>query len=107
MDQDKVLRDLAARVNQLEREVFGRKQNRRGTGKALGSKGPTMGIRQLVSRGYFAERKKLSEVRSALAKNGYHYSVQAVDIALRRLGKRNGPLVLLKEAGRNLYVNRK
>jgi hypothetical protein len=31
----------------------------------------------------------------------------AVHIALRRLANRSGPLAMLKEGGRNVYVNRK
>jgi hypothetical protein len=61
----------------------------------------------LISEGFFTRKKHLAEVRTALSKKDYHYSIQVIDTALRRLGKRRGPLVVLKEGGQNVYVNRR
>jgi len=39
--------------------------------------------------------------------NGYHYSRQAVQMPLTRLSTVGGPLVALKDKGKNVYVKRK
>jgi len=69
--------------------------------------GPRGGIRLLMDKGFFNEKRPLGAVRAAFAENGYHYSRQSVHEALAFLSKPTGPLVALKEGGVKIYVNRK
>lgn len=104
---DKTIRKIEGRLNRLEEVVFGREAKRRPKPTASKFSGAAGGIRLIVSKNFFAHKRTLADVRAALAKNGYHYSSQAVDMAVRRLATRKGPLMVLKEDASNLYVNRK
>lgn len=103
---------IIRRLKKLEQAVFsGKFKKVKSTGvdvKEFG--GTTGGVRLLISRGFFKMKKNLSEIRAELEKHGYHYSSQAIDMALRRLSKLKGPLVVLRQ-GRNkrnkLYCERK
>jgi hypothetical protein len=108
------LKQIGKRLERLEDAVFGRagRNKARGDSKARQSKEPhfsgaTGGVRFLISKGYFKTKLSLSEVRTALSKNGYHYSKQAVHGALINLSPKGGPLVSLQEGGRKVYVERK
>jgi hypothetical protein len=104
MDQP-FMRSTDERLTRLEAAVFG--------GKGASTKarhaevGPTGGLRTLITQGFFKSKRNLADSRAALEKNDYHYSAQAVDMALKRLSKRDGPLVSFKEGGKKLYAKRK
>src|SRR2546430_948961 len=61
----------------------------------------------LKEEGFFKRKQGLAEVRTTLSENGYHYSRQAVHVALNNLTRKGGPLVSLEESGRKVYVERK
>jgi hypothetical protein len=100
---------LEARVERLEAAVFGRDQKTKRSVETTTSdfSGPTGGVRFLVSKGFFGKKKTFAEVRTALADNDYHYSAQAVQMALNRLAGGRGPLVSLKQDGKKVYAKRK
>ena len=104
---EKPIKALERRVARLEDAVFGKKPTSIPKTKKERYSGATGGVRFLISKDFFNEKRKLRQVRDALAKNGYHWSRQAVDMALRGLASRKGPLTLLKEGGRNVFVRRK
>jgi len=93
------------RLRRLEEAVFGRK--RASTKVRHTDVGPTGGLRTLIAQGFFKSKRNLADSRAALEKNDYHYSAQAVDMALKRLSKRDGPLVSFKQGGKKLYAKRK
>jgi hypothetical protein len=102
---EKIIKQLESRIERLEREVFGSgKKPVKKQGAAPGFKGATGGIRLLISKNFFVEKRAFGEVRKALEKNGYHYTPQAVQMALTGLSARKGPLVALKKKGKKLYV---
>lgn len=103
---DKTMKDLFARLDRLEKAVFGDKFTVPEKKSGRKRKGPAQGIRVLIEEGCFSKKQRLSDVITLSAK-GYHYSTQAIDTALRRLASRKGPLVVLKGSGLNTYVNRK
>lgn len=77
-------------------------------GKAEDFKGITGGVRLLISRGFFKNKKRtFGEIRKDLNKNGYYSSLQAIQTALDQLSGPKGPLVKIKERGKNYYVERK
>lgn len=102
---------IEVRVDELEAAVF-RKQARAAKVRAAGSgrtapSGPSSGVRHLIEKGFFESKRSLREVREALAELGYHYSPQAVDMAIKRMCGRGGPLVCLQEKGKRVFANRK
>ena len=105
---DKIIKQLASRIERLEREVFGRgKKVIQKTDAAPSFRGATGGVRLLISKNCFSGKKTFGEVRKALEGNGYYSSAQAVQMALTGLSGRKGPLVSLKEDGKKVYVVRK
>lgn len=98
------LAELILRIEKLERAVF---SVPRSTLPKKSFKGATGGIRFLVENNFFARRRLFSEVESELEKHGYHYSKQAIQMPLTRLSSAKGPLVTLRQKGRNVYVKRK
>jgi len=109
-----ILKNIDKRLKRLEAAVFGanHKLEAGGRSKTRQSKkstfsGPTGGIRLLISKGFFKRKQGLAEVRTTLSENGYHYSRQAVHVALNNLTRKGGPLVSLEESGRKVYVERK
>lgn len=104
---DKTVINIISRLERLETAVFGDQGSRVKKPSQDHFRGATGGIRLLISKNLFNSKRALREIRSALAENGYHYSRQAVNMALKGLAARTGPLTLIKEGGRNLYVNRK
>jgi len=101
------LKEIIKRLERLEKAVFSKDSKPSPKPASSSFSGATGGVRLLISKSFFSKGKTLGEVRSALAENGYHYSRQAVDMALKGLAKRKGPLVILKVRGGNSYVNRK
>lgn len=105
---DKRLKKIEDRLACLEKAVFSKKSKtvRQKTAEDDFS-GATGGIRFLISKGFFGDKRVIGEIRSALEKNGYHYSGPAVQMACKRLSKRSGPLTALQEGGRKVYVRSK
>jgi hypothetical protein len=71
-------RVLVARIEALERAVFGAsaKQSAKpkaGASPAKNFKGATGGLRLIISKGFFDRRRKFSEIEGELNKQGYHY----------------------------------
>ena len=105
-------KELVARIEALERAVFGANTKPVAKAKATASpvgdfKGATGGLRLLVSKGFFDRRRKFSEIESELNKQGYHYSKQAIQTPLNRLSAQSGPPVGLKQEGHKVYAKRK
>lgn len=104
-------KELVARVEKLERAVFGSHSSVELQTKPRSSprKGPTGGVVMLIEKKFFdpPHRRGLKEVVDALVEIGKIYSPQAVDMALRRLSNPHGPLVRLKEGSRGRYSARK
>ena len=112
--EDANLKILEQRITRLEKTIFGHKGNfkvgsdsKGRQSKEPGFSGATGGVRFLISKRHFKKKLGLSEVRATLAKHEYHYSAQAVQMALNRLTRKDGPLVALREGGRKVYVERK
>ena len=101
------MKSAEERLTRLEAAVFGPKQDRAKARGCEAETGPTGGLRTLIAQGFFKSKRGLSDSRTALGKQDYHYSAQAVDMALKRLSKRDGPLVSFKESGKKLYAKRK
>lgn len=100
---------IEQRIARLENAVFGQKgKTKTGTEpKSSDFSGATGGVRVLISKGFFKKKQGLAEVRTTLSDNGYHYSRQAVHVALNNLASKGGLLVFLQEGGRKVYVERK
>jgi len=107
------LEDLLRRVEALERAVLGtgtaKAKKRKANAPASGEDfdGATGGVRRLIAEGFFNSRRSFAEVEKAMQDGGYHYSKPAVQMPLGRLSKVGGPLVALKDKGKNVYVKRK
>lgn len=99
------MKSIEERLTRLEAAVLGHKGA--STKVRHADVGPTGGLRALVEQGFFKSKRNLADSRGALEKSDYHYSAQAVDMALKRLSKRDGPLVSFKEGGKKLYAKRK
>jgi hypothetical protein len=98
---------IEQRLTRLEKAVFAGKEKPAKKKAAKDFGGATGGIRFLISKNAFKKKRGLAEVRTALSDEGYHYSRQAVHIALNNLASKGGPLVSLQEGGRKVYVERK
>ena len=110
---DRDLKDILQRIEKLEKVVLagskGRASKKLLTEKESEEKftGPTGGIRLLATKGFFTAKRGLADVKNELEKNGYHYSIQAVQVGLSRLSKPGGPLVSIREDKRKKYAKRK
>ncbi len=110
MEIGRRIEELENRVAALEKAIFVRNDVPVPLSlekKSGGQKGPSVGLRILVSNGFFESKRDLGDVREALADIGYLYSRQAVDMALKRFSQREGVLVSLKESGQKFYALRK
>lgn len=109
MKIEEQIREILDRISLLEKAIFvGEVRLRRK--KISGEKftGIAGGIRFLIlEKKFFKTKKTLSDIKSALAANGYHSSIQAVQTALNRLSKPGGLLVGFKEHGKKVYAERK
>ena len=105
------LEDLLRRVEALERAVLGggkeKKAKVASSPKAGNFGGATGGVRFIFSEGFFDRRQVFAAIEKKLQDNGYHYSKQAIHMALTRLSAKGGPLVALKDKGKKVYVKRK
>jgi hypothetical protein len=110
MEINTKIEQLESRITVLEEVVLSRKTKPTPftvDDKPGAQKGPSAGLRVLVGDGYFETKHDLADVREALARIGFLYSRQAVDMALKRFSQRDGALVALKEAGRKFYALRR
>jgi hypothetical protein len=111
MKKDIDLQELVRRVEILERAVMGDEKPRNGKPNASAKMGnfdgATGGVRFVFSKGFFDGRQVFAAVEKELQDNGYHYSKQAIQMALTRLSAKGGPLVALKDKGKKVYVKRK
>jgi len=103
----KDIQAISKRLERLEKVILSNGSARSQLKKNEDFAGATGGIRFLISEGFLEVKRSLSEIRGALEKNGYNYSIQAAQSALNRLSKAVGPLVSLKESGKKVYVKRK
>jgi len=107
------LDDLLRRVEVLERAVLGtatakvKKPKARAPVSTANFDGATGGVRFLISKNFFSARRVFSEIEKGLQDDSYHYSKQAIQMALTRLSAKGGPLVALKDKGKKVYVKRK
>lgn len=69
--------------------------------------GATGGIRLLISKGFFKQRRQFAEIKSTLQADGYLYSKQAFQNAVARLAKVGGPLTAIKQGKNKVYAERK
>lgn len=109
MQTDKNIQDLTARIEKLERAVFGQEKDKHKAkdGKDQHFSGATGGLRLLISKDFFDRKRAFSEIGAELLKHGYHYSKQAIQTPLNRLSKTGGTLVGFKEKGKKVYARRK
>lgn len=115
MDDELTLEEVSERLKKLEHEVFEIKKRRfvedfkKDTEKLKENEfsGATGGVRFLLSEKFFDHKRSLADVRDKLTEHGYHYSLQAVQMAVNRLSKSSGPLVTFKEGGKKQYAKRK
>jgi hypothetical protein len=91
-------------VSKLERAVFAASAVKPAK---VAFKGATGGLRFLLSKGLFDQRRFFSEIETELQKEGYHYSKQAIQTPLNRLSLSGGPLVGLRQKGKKVYAKRK
>lgn len=105
MNIEKTLNDLLLRVKKLEQATFGRQEARTAAPKDF--KGATGGLRFLISKGFFDQKRVFSQIEMELEKRGYHYSKQAIQTPLNNLSKKGGPLVGFKMKGKKAYAKRK
>lgn len=106
---DRNIEDLKNRVERLERAVFEQSTRSVQVRKATSKGGPTAGILNLITDGFFnaPKRKSLKEVMTALVQHGKDYSSQAVHIALQRMSRgKRAVLVKHKSTTGTNYVKR-
>lgn len=107
MDTTQDLKNLKARVEKLEKAVFGNARRKPEVKNPNEFKGATGGLRFLISKGFFNRKRDFGEIRKELEGNDYNYSHQAVQTPLNNLSKHGGPLVGLKKGGKKVYAKRK
>lgn len=100
--------NLEARIERLEKAVFGPKAKKVSTPAQQGDfTGPKGGVLLLISKGYLGKRRTARDVMAELEKNDYYYRIQVVQTTLNRLSSPKGPLTALKVASQKVYVKRK
>jgi len=111
METSERIDQIEARLAQVEAVVL---SGRFRTAKSAGNKsartkptGPSAGVRILIEQRFFQAKRGLGDVRKGLSDLGYLYSAQAIDMALKRMSGRSGPLVVVREKGKNYYAERK
>jgi hypothetical protein len=105
--EKEAIKNIISRLAKLEKAVFGEKTGQIERAKNKKFVGPIGGLRLSISKKFFDEKRGLNDTKNDLARNGYYYSIQAVQMALSRLSKAGGPLVSFKENGKKVYVKRK
>jgi hypothetical protein len=95
---DKKLESLDARISDLERILSSSKRTK--TVVTESSKGPTNAILKLVQEGFLDVPKPVKEIEQELKRQGYYYSLQAIDATLRRM---NVSMVLTRTGKRGQW----
>lgn len=103
----KKLKDHENRIRALEGGSSRSEERSDRDKKDINYSGATGGIRFLIKSGFLDTKRNQKDIRKKLTDENYHYSSQAVYEALQILSKSNGPLVVLKEKGKKVYVKRK
>lgn len=105
---DKTIKSVLARLDKLEKAVFGSGKKKVVVKKQEDFSGPKGGVLFLLTKGFLNKRKTASEVHAELQKNDYHYQLKVVRTALDRMSKgRNGLLTSLLHSGKKVYAKRK
>lgn len=107
---DKELKLIVERIAKLEEAIFGSTKKtplRKPISVDKRFTGISGGIRFLVTRDFFNNKRSLSDIRDELGKYGYYSSIQAVQTALNRFSRPGGILVAFKEGGKKVYAKRK
>jgi hypothetical protein len=116
MDIEKEIKEIKAALLRIEQRLGATTGTKRKEGLAPSApqsadlddfSGAIGGIRLLVSKGFFKQRRSMGEVIQALSDEGYLYSKQAFQIAVTRLSKTGGPLTAVKQGKKKTYADRK
>jgi len=83
MTASKKIKELESRIEKLEKIVMGSKIKKT-TKEILEYKGLTGGLNLMMDGGFFKKPVLVTEVLDELKREGYFYSLQAVDTILRR-----------------------
>jgi len=82
MDVDKQI-DIEKRIKKLEEAVFGKQQKQIVSKKEESYKGPSGGLKLLISESFFNVPRSFKEFHSELQKKAYHYNEKTTEKALR------------------------
>lgn len=104
---EKLLKNLLARLERLEKAVFGSRKKNVPKNKPEKFEGPKGGVLLLISKGILNKRRTAPEIKIELKKHDYDYRIQVVQTALNRLSKNKGPLTAFLEDGKKIYIKRK
>lgn len=104
---EKIQKNILARLERLEKTVFGSGKKNAPRNKPEKFEGPKGGVLLLISKGVLNKRRTAPEIKAELKKNDYDYRIQVVQTALNRLSKNKGPLTAFLEGGKKVYVKRK
>lgn len=103
-DIQEKFKKIEKRIEKLE-EVFDKKEKKLGKVKTF--KGLVGGINFIINNNFFDKPQLVNEVFEELRKDGYHYSIQSIDKALRDFTKTKKVLTRIEENGKWKYVIRK
>jgi hypothetical protein len=101
---DRRLKSLEARISDLERAFSSPKRTK--TFAKGSSKGPTNAILKMIQEGFLDVPKTVREIEQELKRQGYYYSLQAIDATLRRMNV-NKVLTRTGKRGKWRYAVRK
>ncbi len=107
LTQEEINRDIYSRIAKLESQLQGNKKVKSGVKDEEKFSGAKGGVLLLVSKAFFSKKRSAPEVKIALDKLEYFYSIQVVQTTLNRLSGKSGPLIPSEEAGKKMYVKRK
>ncbi|MCR4324492.1 MAG: hypothetical protein NUV69_02300 [Candidatus Curtissbacteria bacterium] len=102
------IQQIKKRLEKLESAVFDNIAQEKVTNsqnkKYDGSKG---GILLLIDKNFFEKPRTAPQVKTAMAEQGYNYSIQVIQTTLNRLSIKSGPLTTMKEGKTKVYAKRK
>lgn len=111
MNQEKINKQILARIKRLEQAVFAKKKVVKNLNSTIQGnksfKGAKGGCELLIDKNFFSKKRTAYQVREKLVSLDYHYSIQVVQTTLNRLSTKTGPLLSFKESGNKYYVIRK
>lgn len=102
-DLEKRFVDLEARVSAIENLMA--KPTNVTLSTERESKGPTNAIRKVIQEGFFDSPKASKEAETELNRQGYFYSIQSIDKAMRSMNGKE--FTRIKQDGIWKYVIRK